>query len=414
MLAIRLRTDTLNNMPTDVVIDGLSCPLESPPTMDAFAARVSELLAAGRAIYPVGGGSGLDFGTPPSQAGVALSLAQLNRVIDYPVRDLTITVEAGITVAEVQDLLSAQNQRLPVEVPHPDRATLGGAVSTNAFGPRRLSCGTFRDHVIGVTVVNDNGELCSAGGRVVKNVAGYDLAKLYTGALGTLGIIVQLTLKIQPLPPASVWVVAPVSAAQLAVTLDRMHASVTRPAAVDVLNANAVRGMSDASLPAGDFVLAVLYEDNEEAVEWQIGQLATELNTNMTRINDAVQFERWLVDSPAVDGCDFSVLATTRPSAVAEILDTLNLGDNRLHAHAMSGVIHLGIVSPEIDRATQIHRLALDMVAKLAGNAIIRRCQTSWKTHLGVWGRPPQSLSLMQNVKQQFDPRNLFNPGRHR
>ena len=113
----------------------------------------------------------------------------LNRVIDYPARDMTITVQAGITIAELQTLLAAENQRLPVDVPHADRATLGGALAVNVSGPRRYGFGTLRDYVIGISTVNDEGQEVKAGGRVVKNVAGYDLCKLHIGALGTLGII---------------------------------------------------------------------------------------------------------------------------------------------------------------------------------------------------------------------------------
>src|SRR5207253_9213768 len=127
-------------------------------------------------------------------------LRGLAEVIDYPARDMTITVQAGITLARLQALLATEKQRLPVDVPHPDRATLGGALATNASGPRRLGFGTLRDYVIGMTVVNDEGQEVKAGGRVVKNVAGYDLCKLHVGALGTLGVISQATLKLRPRP----------------------------------------------------------------------------------------------------------------------------------------------------------------------------------------------------------------------
>src|SRR6202030_783750 len=112
----------------------------------------------------------------------------------------TITVQAGITLGRLQDLLATENQRLPVDVPHPDRATLGGALAVNASGPRRPGFGPLRDYVIGITTVNDEGQETKAGGRVVKNVAGYDLCKLHIGALGTLGILTQVTLKVLPRP----------------------------------------------------------------------------------------------------------------------------------------------------------------------------------------------------------------------
>src|SRR5262249_46542958 len=132
----------------------------------------------------------------------ALSTAELNQVIDYPARDLTITVQAGITMQKLQETLATENQWLPIDVPSPERASIGGAIACDVSGPRRYGYGTLRDYVIGITIVNDRGEETYAGGRVVKNVAGYDFMKLHTGALGTLGVITQVTLKVKPRPEA--------------------------------------------------------------------------------------------------------------------------------------------------------------------------------------------------------------------
>src|SRR5437764_7903752 len=128
---------------------------------------------------------------------------------------MTVTVQAGITVAKLQETLAAEGQWLPVDVPRPERATLGGAVALNKSGPRRLGYGTLRDYVIGISFVTDDGREVKAGGRVVKNVAGYDLMKLQTGSVGTLGVITQLTLKVRPKPEASVPVTFGVASAAL-------------------------------------------------------------------------------------------------------------------------------------------------------------------------------------------------------
>src|SRR5207249_10267822 len=125
--------------------------------------------------------------------GVAVATTALHQVIDFPARDLTITVQTGITIARLNEITRAEGLQLPIDVPDPERSTLGGAIACNVSGPRRYGYGTFRDYVLGITTVNDRGELASAGGRVVKNVAGYDLMKLHTGALGTLGVITRVT-----------------------------------------------------------------------------------------------------------------------------------------------------------------------------------------------------------------------------
>jgi len=150
---------------------------------------VRQSAARSQAIYPVGGRTLLHLGLPPTRPGIAIDLTGLDQLIDYPARDMTITVQAGITMTRLGEILAQENQWLPVDVPLPERATLGGAIACNASGMRRLGFGTFRDYVLGITVVNDRGQEVKAGGRVVKNVAGYDLGKRYAGSLGTLGII---------------------------------------------------------------------------------------------------------------------------------------------------------------------------------------------------------------------------------
>ncbi len=171
-----------------------------PQTVAEVGDLVRRAAAEGQALYPLGGRTMIGVGLPPTRPGISVDLRSLARVIDYPARDMTITVQAGITVAELQARLATENQRLPIDVPRPEQATLGGVLAVNVSGPRRYGFGTLRDYVIGISTINDEGQEVKAGGRVVKNVAGYDLCKLHIGALGTLGIITQVTLKLRPLP----------------------------------------------------------------------------------------------------------------------------------------------------------------------------------------------------------------------
>ena len=146
----------------------------TPADQDGVAAAVRGAWQEGKPLYPIGGGTQLAYGARPAEPGLGLSLAGLNRVIDYPARDLTITVEAGVTIAELAGRLAAERQRLPVDVPFPAQATVGGAVALNAAGPRQFRWGTLRDYVIGVRAIDGSGTAFSAGGRVVKNAAGYN------------------------------------------------------------------------------------------------------------------------------------------------------------------------------------------------------------------------------------------------
>src|SRR5260370_16134516 len=182
------------------LIDGFGPVLVmAPASVAELAEQVRAAAAGGKAIYPLGGRTMLGMGGSPTKSGLAIDVRDLNQVIDYPARDMTITVQAGITMAGLQAILAPENQRLPIDVPCAEQATLGGILATNASGPRRFGYGTLRDYVLGISAVNDEGQEIKAGGRVVKNVAGYDLCKLFIGSVGTLRVITQVTLKLRPL-----------------------------------------------------------------------------------------------------------------------------------------------------------------------------------------------------------------------
>ena len=182
--------------------------VDRPESVAALREAVARRASEGLAIYPQGGRTSLDYGGIPRRPGVALDVTALDGVIDYPAADMTVTVGAGITLAKLQAVLATEGQFLPIDAPHAERATLGGVYATNTCGPRRFGWGRPRDQIIGVSFVTADGKEVKGGGRVVKNVAGYDFPKLMTGSMGTLGIITQMTLKVRPRPGASVLVVA--------------------------------------------------------------------------------------------------------------------------------------------------------------------------------------------------------------
>lgn len=418
-------------------------PVAKPRTIAEVGDLVRSAAADKQAIYPIGGQTLLGIGLPPSRAGIAVDLRGLSQVVDYPARDMTITVQTGITLAELQRLLATENQRLPLDVPNAERATLGGVLATNVSGSHRLGFGTLRDYVIGISTVNDEGCEVKAGGRVVKNVAGYDLCKLHIGALGTLGIIGQVTLKLRPLPESKALVTFGCETAALDRLLDRLHESRTRPVCVDVLNREAVRslvrppspsplpsppqsgeggvrGAAHLSFPEAPWVIAVGFEDNSDAVSWQIRQLLQELSPGDIAGLEARAGEAsaalWhvLVEAPAC-GKRLTFKANLLPHAVAAFCrqaDTL-AEPIRLHAHAGSGIVH-----GHLDGDLTLPRVSamlkeLTAAAVLAeGNLVLPRCPVEWKRELPIWGRERDDLWLMRHVKDKFDPRHLFNPGR--
>lgn len=174
-----------------------------PSTVEEGAAVVARANKIGKAVIPWGGGTGQDYGYLPRRADIVLDLTGMNRILAHEPGDLTVTVQPGVTWAQVQATLAEHRQFLPLDPPNPERATLGGILAVNAWGPSRLGYGTARDWLIGLSVVDAQGRLVKGGGKVVKNVTGYDLPKLHIGALGTLGIIVEATFKVSPMPEAS-------------------------------------------------------------------------------------------------------------------------------------------------------------------------------------------------------------------
>jgi glycolate oxidase FAD binding subunit len=383
-------------VPDAITIDSFGpLPVERPASVAELCALVKEARAAKRALYPVGGRTTLDYGLPPTKPGIACDTTALSAVIDYPARDMTVTVQAGVTVAALRAELAKEGQWLPIDVPAPERATLGGAVAVNASGPRRYGHGTLRDYVIGISFVTDDGTEVKAGGRVVKNVAGYDLMKLQIGALGTLGVVTQLTLKVKPKPEASAAVAFGCDSASLAGVLDLLAATKTRPVAVELLNGEARRAgsVSDRSSDA-EWTVLVAFEEKAAAVRWQVSTLLDELKS---AVRDATELPDTSVLGAITElqlrpESRFIGKRSVLPSKLAAELPA---GQAFLtHAHALSGVVwtHSDESLPE--------------------GAVVRRCPAERKKSLPVWGAPPSSWELMRHVKRTLDPDNVFNPGR--
>ena len=308
-----------------------------PTEQPAVAEAVRAAFASGTPVYPLGGGTHLGCSAPPAEPGTALSLAGLQRLVDYPARDLTITVEAGMTIAAVARHLAAEGQRLPIDVPCPDKATVGGCVAAGAGGPRRYRWGTIRDYVIGLTAVDGCGIEFRAGGRVVKNAAGYGLCRLLTGSMGTLGVIVQATLMVKPLPEISALVACEVPDLEAAERLlAGLVATPTLPSAIEWVsgpawkNDPALGPLSSSS--AGRLLVGL--EGTLAEVEWMIGKLQEDWRQggilSPVTVTGARAEPLWqrltAFRSPLGDGCSPSpVVLEIRvlPSAVVDMIRTL-------------------------------------------------------------------------------------------
>jgi glycolate oxidase FAD binding subunit len=391
---------------------------DRPSTIEELGESVARRAGEGHAIYPQGGATAIDFGGIPRRPGVAIDLRTLDRVIDYPAADMTITVQAGMTLSALRSTLADQGQRLAVEAPEPDRATIGGIYATNTSGPRRFGLGRPRDQIIGVRYVDPEGEIIKGGGRVVKNVAGYDLPKLLTGSMGTLGIIAELTLKVRPLPEASAlaWVRFR-RLADAAQAIERLNTSGTRPVAIELLNAPGARRVGRVGeLPVEDWVVVVGFEDNASSVAWQVDRLMLELGRTdlvVRQGDDSGPLWSALVESQAAIDGPITFSSNLKPSSVPSFLQGVDPDRWEIQAHAGSGIVRGHAVGqPDLEAlAPEVDRLRAEAV-RLGGNLVLPRCPTAWKERLRVWGQPRADWAIAERVKAALDPSGVLNPGR--
>jgi glycolate oxidase FAD binding subunit len=396
----------------------------TPTTAQELARFVAEnARGARRALYPAGGRTARFYGYPPAREGLNVATSELTRVVDYPSRDMTITVEAGLRVETLQDLLKAEGQRLAVDVAQAHRATLGGAIATNTSGPGRFGNGTFRDYVIGISAVDGQGRLFSAGGRVVKNVAGYDLCKLLVGSLGTLAIITQVTLKLRPRPEARRLVWGTIDTLQtIDQALQALLTSRTRPVALEVLNSKAawqLQSELQAPLPADRSVLCVAFEGTEHETAWQDHALREELAG--FRPHDLVTAEGeaadklWsaLVEYQATSDDPVTFQATLPPSRVLEFVSAASEADIAVQSHAGNGIVigHLNDrCATALEAAAQLEPLRA-LAERHAGALVILHCDHAWKSQLSVFGTERGDWALIRRVKGALDPHGLLNSG---
>ena len=395
-----------------------------PATQAELGRFMAENLAGARqTVCPVGGRTALHYGAAAS-ADVNVSLAELTRVIDYPARDMTITVEAGLRVDELRTRLAAERQRLPIDIAQPTRATLGGARATNTSGSRRFGHGTFRDYVIGISAVDAAGQLFKAGGRVVKNVAGYDICKLLVGSRGTLGIVTQVTLKLRPMPETSALALFGFkSFEQVEQVLQLLLKSDARPVAVDVLNTPAARLISTAARTPSRLAHVTLclgVEGSTKEVEWQLDTLRREMAAGEVlseeRIHepDAAWLWEALTEFPTCADDPLTFQANLLPSRGMEFAHRATELGVAIQVHAGNGIVvgQLPDEAASIEQTTTILNELRQVARSARGNLVVLHCDPEWKNRMPMCGDPEPSWGLMQRLKQQLDPHGLLNPGR--
>ena len=400
----------------------------SPASSAELADFLREAHGARQPVYPVGGGTSETYGLPATLPGWQLATTQLQRVIDYPAADMTITVEAGITMAALADTLAAHQQRLPLDVPQADQATLGGVLATNFSGPLRFGHGTARDYVIGIRACDGRGESFAGGGRVVKNVAGYDFCKLLIGSCGTLGVIHEVTLKLKPLAFGHTMLVAtPRSREECERIFALLMTTRSQPAAIEWLKGPEWTGHARAChWPAGSPEcgwIVLLLEGSAAERDWMVDdlqklwrqQIGPQAAPVVLPDSDTSLSLAALREAPAASGAAAVLKLQTVPSAVtrmAALLDAANL-DISLQAHAGNGTMIVRVPkAPAVGWSRIILQDWQPAVLASSGNLTFLAASPGELTGRVQWGEPSGPLALMQRIKQQFDPHNILNPRR--
>ena len=386
-----------------------------PASTEEASALLRAAAAFGLAVVPRGAGSGMGWGPPPSACDLVIDLQAMDQVIEHTAGDLVARVQAGATIGQLASVLGSAGQELALDVPA--GATAGGVVATGTAGPRRFRYGAPRDLLIGITIVRADGVVAHSGGKVVKNVAGYDLGKLFSGSQGTLGLITEVTFRLHPLPAARAFVAAEFGASAVPAACDAVAAAANSP-----LTASAVE-LSRPS-PDGPLLVSVLLEGSADGVAARAAAMADLLGrSGASRAKVSETAPPWWPGPPAPSATPGGTLVRVSfwVSALGQVLGAIDAAAREtgiapsVAGSAGAGVLYVSCPPGQPEACAGLIgslRGALDHarggVAVLAAPAEVRAALAG---RGGMAGSVP-ALSLMRAVKDQFDPGHRMSPGR--
>jgi glycolate oxidase FAD binding subunit len=351
----------------------------------------------------------------------------MNRLLEHEPGDLTATVQAGITLDALQEALRRQGQWLSLDPPWSDRATVGGILAANSSGPRRHLYGTARDLLLGVTAVSAGGSVVRGGGKVVKNVAGYDLPKLYVGSFGSLGIIAEATVRLRPLPDADRLAVARFDRLkECGQAVRALMVSDLMPSAVELLDGEALSALGLGG-PAGGALLVGI-DGILAQVEWQcreLGRLLGDLGAAGLEILDGEARDKaWRAEGELGLRAFGEPAAAMKwgalPTQVADLVEQGAAAAQRnglrsaFAAHATVGVV-TALLSGGRDDAHRVVATLTEwrrMVNASGGHALLERAPLAVKEEVEVWDPPGPAFRIMERIKAKLDPKGILNPGR--
>ncbi len=408
-------------------VDGLLPRVVVTPTAVEQVAQIVALSSQhDLSLLTRGGGSRMSVGGLPERIDVLLETAQLTRLLEHEAPDLTCQVEAGLTLAALQAQLATKGQWLALDPPDAQQATLGGLLASNACGPKRLRYGSARDIVIGLQVVQANGEVARSGGRVVKNVAGYDLNKLYIGSLGTLGVIVEANFKLQPLSQAErTLLLTYTNAADAMQTVIAILGSLMTPSAMELIDAGAASDMSDffgINLPTNGYTLAINFEGSVTSIDRQIDETRLVARKHGVLMGDDLEGEAqtrfWEAVREHMQGsvtCKVAILVSQVAPYLEKVTHICRRHDLEaaIVAHAGNGILYIELrPSDATARLVEAINVLRQHASEARGSLVVERCPVELKRQINIWGEPGSDFYLMQRLKNQFDPKGTFVKGR--
>jgi glycolate oxidase FAD binding subunit len=417
------RGDLVQAAPPGTTVDGVPVARVARPGSVEEASQVLRAAADdGLAVAVVGGGGKLGLGNPPERVDLLVSSERLDQVLEHAAGDLVVQAQAGVRLADLQQRLAPAGQWLALDPPEP-RTTLGGVVAADASGPRRLRYGTVRDLIIGITVVLADGTVARAGGKVVKNVAGYDLAKLFCGSLGTLGMVAEVIFRLHPVPAAAAVVTVQVETpTQAGQAVQRLLRSALEPSAVELV-------VDEWGWPGR---LTVVFEGIQPGVEAQaaaaaglLGQVGEAAVAGPGETDAALS----QLGARPFEKAELALKAAFPPAELPAVLAEV-LGDRRrrerrwigpVSAHAATGVLWMtsgfrqGDLRADSPEVASVARAVSDVRARLAalgGSLVVVKAPAHLKREVDAWGPAGDALGLMRRVKERFDPERRMSPGR--
>jgi glycolate oxidase FAD binding subunit len=392
--------------------------------------EISKLLAYANseklAVVPRGNGTKMGQGGVPRRLDVVLSTLRINRITEHDVPNLSLSVQAGMTLTAVQEKLAATGKGsfLPLDPPYADQATIGGIIATNGSGPRRYLYSTARDLLLGLKAVSPNGDVVAFGGKTVKNVSGYDMTKLMIGSWGALGVITEITTKLLPLPEASATLLVSFETLAKAGSLTRkvLHSALL-PSAMELMDGKAAGQLGE----KGKYLVAFNLEGVGEAVERQVteigamGEKEGAIDTKVLKGQEERTF--WLrvrdfalaTKAPVILKSNFVI------SMQAEILgnyenwaQAAGIGSAFI-GHAGNGILTSYLMETGAAKTGPLVELIGKFAAEAAkhdGNLVVESCPSELKAKIDVWGQPRTDVVVMRRLKEKMDPFGVLNPGR--